>query len=199
MLYTAVNYGRGQNIFHLTQGGLVAVLVSGLGVFSFLFDMADIVGIIGVFSLILFFGYEAGWPSQIMLRDSTDFDLDSTNLDNVDGVIIILGILGMFLFVTPYVAFLIILLRRLFSNGREYFVTDRSTNQTRTEAILSLAGVHKSEDAFFIIRSAIEQKGLDLMSVFEGMDANEDGEIITKEVYQRETRTLFEMATKYGA
>ena len=181
VLYTAVNYGRGQNIFHLTRGGLVAVLVSGLGVFSFLIDMADFVGIIGVFSLILFFGYETGWPSQIMLRDSTDFDLDSPNLDNVDGVIIILGILGIFLFVTPYVAFLIILLRRLFTSGREYFVTDRSTNQTRTEAILSLAGVHKSEDAFFIIRSAIEQKGLDWMSVFEGMDANEDGRIDRKE------------------
>jgi len=182
VLYTAVNYRRGQNIFHLTQGGLVAVLVSGLGVFSFLVDLTDLVGIIGVFSLILFFGYEGGWPSQIMLRDSSSFDLDPSNIDNMDGVIIILGILGMPFFVTPYIALVIVLLRRRFSqDGRQYFVTDRSTNQTRTEAILSLAGVHTSEDAFFIIRSAIKQKGLDWLSVFEGMDANEDGRIDRKE------------------
>ena len=183
VLYTAVNYRRGQNIFHLTQGGLVAVLVSGLGVFSFLVGLTDLVGIIlGPLSLILFFGYEGGWPSQIMLRDSSSFDLDPPNIDNMDGVIIILGILGMAFFVTPYLALIIVLLRRRFSqDGRQYFVTDRSMNQTRTEAILSLAGVHKSEDAFFVIRSAIKQKGLDWMSVFEGMDANEDGRIDRKE------------------
>ena len=183
VLYTAVNYRRGQNKFHLTQGGLVAVLVSGLGVFSFLVDLTDLVGIIlGPLSLILFFGYEGGWPSQIMLRDSSSFDLDPPNIDNMDGVIIILGILGMVLFITPYFALIIVLLRRRFlQDGRQYFVTDRSTNQTRTEAILSLAGVHTSEDAFFVIRSAIQNKGLDWMTVFEGMDANEDGRIDRRE------------------
>ncbi|DAC26090.1 MAG TPA: hypothetical protein D7H85_03410 [Candidatus Poseidoniales archaeon] len=182
VLYTVVTYRRGRNIFHLTQGGLVGVLFSGLGLFSIAIAEPVIIGIFGVFSLILFFGFEGGWPSQIMLRDSTDFDIEPSNLDNMDGVIIILGILGMPFVVTPYIALVIVLLRRRFSqDGRQYFVTDRSTNQTRTEAILSLAGVHTSEDAFFIIRSAIKQKGLDWMSVFEGMDANEDGRIDRKE------------------
>ncbi|MFL2978276.1 MAG: hypothetical protein ACJZ59_04390 [Candidatus Thalassarchaeaceae archaeon] len=176
----ALKYGNGENPFHLKQGGLTGVLISGLGAASFLIDN-DFMGIVGVLSLIIFFGYEGGWPSQILLRDSTDFDFDPPNLDNVDGVIIILGILGMFFLVTPYVALLIVLLRRRFSGGREYFVTERSTNQTRTEAILSLAGVHTSEDAFFVIKSAIKQKGLDWMTVFNGMDANEDGRIDRRE------------------
>ena len=49
-----------------------------------------------------------------------------------------------------------------------------------SEAILSLAGVHTSEDAFFIIRSAIK-KDLNLETVFHGMDSNEDGRIDRKE------------------
>lgn len=180
----AINYWQGKNSFSLTKGGFVGVLLSIFGMFCLVLG-ENFVPIIGVLSLVIFFGYEGGWPNQVLLRDSTDFDLDPPNLDNLDGIIIIIGILGMTLYVTPYLALTIILLRRIFSpDSKKYYVSDRSTNQTRTEVILSLAGVHTSEDAFFIIRSAIKKKDLDLETVFHGMDFNEDGRIDRKEFTQ---------------
>ena len=177
----AISYWQGKNFFSLTKGGFVGVLLSIFGMFSLVVN-DDFVPAIGALSLVIFFGYEGGWPSQVLLRDSTDFDLDPPNLDNLDGIIIVIGVLGMALYVTPYLALTIILLRRIISpDSKKYYVSDRSTNQTRTEAILSLAGVHTSEDAFFIIRSAIKKNGLDLETVFHGMDFNEDGRIDRKE------------------
>ena len=177
----AISYWQGKNSFSLTKGGFVGVLLSIFGMFSLVVNY-DFVPAIGALSLVIFFGYEGGWPSQVLLRDSTDFELDPPNLDNLDGIIIVIGILGVALYVTPYLALTIILLRRIFSpDPKKYYVSDRSTNQTRTEAILSLAGVHTSEDAFFIIRSAIKKKDLDLETVFHGMDFNEDGRIDRKE------------------
>ncbi len=177
----AINYWQGKNSYSLTKGGFLAVIVSIFGMLSLFADF-DNLSIIGVLSLVIFFSHEGGWPSQLLLRDSTDFDLDPPNLDNLDGIIIIIGILSMSLHVTPYVALTIILLRRRFSpDSKKYYVSDRSIDQTRTEAILSLAGVHTSEDAFFIIRSAIKKKDLNLETVFHGMDSNEDGRIDRKE------------------
>ena len=176
-----INYWQGKNSYSLTKGGFLGVLVSIFGMLSLVSDF-DSLPIIGVLSLVIFFVYEGGWPSRVLLRDSTDFDLEPPNLDNLDAIIIIIGILSMSLYVIPYLALTIILLRRRFSpDSKKYYVNDRSKNQTRTEAILSLAGVHTSEDAFFIIRSAIKKKDLDLETVFHGMDFNEDGRIDRKE------------------